>query len=203
MRPLAPAVVVGFDDFLEELRADGGDTCFSMTLFDTELRQVHLATPLEHVPSLATTGCRPRGGSERRPGNGAPQRRWRASGSSTKPVRPRPIPRALGRSVVTIFSVYVIELDEAVCQRTTCKSRLSGKPHLYVGETSQTPEERLEEHLKGGFTSRPAVRNHGIRLRPRLYRSWGHTRHEKAARDAEAKLAEKLRARGFCVRGGR
>jgi hypothetical protein len=61
MRPLAPAVVVGFDDFLEELRVVGGDTCFSMTLFDTELLQVHLATPLEYLPSLAATGYRPRG----------------------------------------------------------------------------------------------------------------------------------------------
>lgn len=31
---------------------------------------------------------------------------------------------------MTIFSVYVIELDDAVCQRTTCKSSLSGKPHV-------------------------------------------------------------------------
>jgi hypothetical protein len=104
---------------------------------------------------------------------------------------------------VTIFSVYVIELDEAVCQRTTCKSRLSGKPHVYVGETSQTPEARLEEHLKGGFTPRPAVRNHGIRLRPRLYGNWGRYQTRKAARKAEATLAEKLRARGFYVWGGR
>ena len=29
MRRLAPAVVGGFDDFLQELRADGGDTYFS------------------------------------------------------------------------------------------------------------------------------------------------------------------------------
>ena len=71
------------------------------------------------------------------------------------------------------FSVYVVELDEAVCHRTGCASRLSGKPHVYVGETRQTPEERLAEHLAGGFTSVSAVRNHGIRLRPRLYRNWG------------------------------
>ena len=63
MRRLAPAVVGGFDEFLEELRADGGETYFSLTLFDTELWQVHLATPLEQVPSLATTGYRPRGGT--------------------------------------------------------------------------------------------------------------------------------------------
>jgi hypothetical protein len=30
MRRLAPAVVGGFDEFLDELRADGGDTYFSL-----------------------------------------------------------------------------------------------------------------------------------------------------------------------------
>ena len=100
------------------------------------------------------------------------------------------------------FSVYVIELADAVCQRTACTSRLSGKPHVYVGETEQTPEERFDEHLAGGFTSRPAVRDHGIRLRPRLYRNWGPYQTRDAARDAEARLADKLRARSFCVRGG-
>ncbi len=100
------------------------------------------------------------------------------------------------------FSVYVIELDEAVCHRTDCASRLSGKPHVYVGETSQTPEERFAEHLAGGFTSVPAVRNHGIRLRPRHYRNWGPYETREASRDAEARLAKSLRRRGFCVRGG-
>ena len=100
------------------------------------------------------------------------------------------------------FSVYVIELDEAVCHRTNCASRPSGKPHVYVGETSQRPEERFAEHLAGGFTSVRAVRNHGIRLRPRLYRNWGPYETREASRDAEARLAKKLRKRGFCVRGG-
>ena len=100
------------------------------------------------------------------------------------------------------FSVYVIELDDAVCRRTTCPSRASGKPHVYVGQTEQTPEERFAEHRAGGFTSRPAVRKHGIRLRPRLYRNWGPFKTRDDALDAEAGLAERLRARSFCVRGG-
>ena len=100
------------------------------------------------------------------------------------------------------FSVYVIELDDAVCHRSDCASRLSGKPHVYVGETGQTPEERFAEHLEGGFTAAPAVYGHGVRLRPRLYRNWGpyETREESCA--AEARLAERLRGRRFCVRGG-
>jgi hypothetical protein len=100
------------------------------------------------------------------------------------------------------FSVYVIELDEAVCHRTDCASRLSGKPHVYVGETSQTPEERFAQHLAGGFTSVPAVRNHAVRLRRRHYRNWGPYATREASLDAEARLAKSLRRRGFCVRGG-
>ena len=71
------------------------------------------------------------------------------------------------------FSVYVIELDKSVCHRSACPSRLSGKPHVYVGETEQSPEERFKEHLAGGFTSARAVRKHGIRLDLWLSRNWG------------------------------
>ena len=56
-----------------------------------------------------------------------------------------------------IFSVYVVELKESVCHRTVCASRLSGKPHVDVGETEQTPDERFKAHLAGGFTSARAV----------------------------------------------
>ena len=38
-----------------------------------------------------------------------------------------------------IFSVYVVELNKSICHRTACPSRDSGKPHVYVGETEQTP----------------------------------------------------------------
>ena len=100
------------------------------------------------------------------------------------------------------FCLYVIELEESVCQRTECPSRLSGKPHVYVGETKTSSEERFAEHLAGGFTSARAVRNHGIRLRPRLYRNWGRYPTREEALGAEARLAEKLRRKGFCVRGG-
>ena len=69
------------------------------------------------------------------------------------------------------FRVYVVELSAAACNRTDCASRQTGKPHVYVGETKKTPEERLADHRAGGFTSRPVVRNHGIGLLPRLYRA--------------------------------
>jgi hypothetical protein len=115
-----------------------------------------------------------------------------------KRTQPSPNKEAL----VPIFSVYVVELDESVCHRTACPSPLSGKPHVYVGETKQSPEERFIEHKAGGFTAAPAVRHHGVRLRPRLSRNCGPYTTREAARDAEARLAESLTKRGFCVRGG-
>jgi hypothetical protein len=117
----------------------------------------------------------------------------------------RALERARVHAVTTpkeTFSVYVIELDDRLCQRTNCVSRHSGKPHVYVGQTSLTPEERFAVHLAGGITSRPAVRKHGVRLRRRLYRNWGPYETREDARAAEARLARRLRARGFCVRGG-
>jgi hypothetical protein len=101
-----------------------------------------------------------------------------------------------------IYSVYVVELKESVCHRTACPSRHSGKPHVYVGETEQTPEERFEEHLAGGFTAARSVFKHGIRLKPRLYRNWGPYKTREESLAAEARLAERLRKRSFCVRGG-
>jgi uncharacterized protein YegL len=61
MRHLARAVVAGFDEFLDELRSDGGDTLFTLTMFDTEFRHVHVAAPLAEVAPLAKTGYRPGG----------------------------------------------------------------------------------------------------------------------------------------------
>jgi hypothetical protein len=114
--------------------------------------------------------------------------------------RTQPLPTK--EAVVPNFSVYVVELKESVCRKTACPSRDSGKPHVYVGETQQTPEERFEEHLAGGFTSAHSVFEHGIRLKPRLYRNWGPYRTRQESLAGEARLAERLRKRSFCVRGG-
>ena len=91
------------------------------------------------------------------------------------PTVKRTQPSPNQEAFVPIFSVYVVELNKSICHRTACPSRDSGKPHVYVGETEQTPEERFEEHLAGGFTAARSVFKHGIRLKPRLYRNWGHT----------------------------
>ena len=100
------------------------------------------------------------------------------------------------------FSVYVIELKGDVCSRSNCPARSRGKPHVYVGETKKTPEERFAEHLAGGFTSSPKVEKHGIRLRPRLYRNWGPYATREDAKAAEKQLFDRLKRKGFCVYGG-
>src|SRR4051794_15598623 len=61
MSPLADAVRSGFGEFLDELRADGGDTLFSLTQFDTEFRHIHIAVPLAEVPPLTVGGYEPGG----------------------------------------------------------------------------------------------------------------------------------------------
>jgi len=61
MAHLAEAVVAGFDEFVQELRADDGETLFSLTTFDTRFEHVHVAVPLRDIPSLADTGYRPGG----------------------------------------------------------------------------------------------------------------------------------------------
>jgi uncharacterized protein YegL len=61
MSHLADAVIAGFDEFLGELRADGGERLVTLTLFDTEFRHVHVAAPLLDVPPLSSTGYRPGG----------------------------------------------------------------------------------------------------------------------------------------------
>ena len=100
------------------------------------------------------------------------------------------------------FRVYVVELSTEACKRTDCASRRTGKPHIYVGETKKTPEERLADHLAGGFTSRPVVRKHGVGLLPHLYRAMRVYGTRKGSEAAEARLANRLRRRGHCVFGG-
>ena len=92
-----------------------------------------------------------------------------------------------------VFSVYVIELDPSL--------RKGEKPAVYVGETALTPEERFERHKAGGWTSSKRVREHGIRLKPRLYRNYNPIATRDEAKATEARLGEKLRARGYTVFG--
>jgi hypothetical protein len=100
------------------------------------------------------------------------------------------------------YSVYVIELRPDVMDRKAFAGknaeRRADKPCVYVGQTAHTPEERFAQHLAGVKSSR-IVREHGVRLRPRLCANVGPFETRAESERAEMKLAEKLRRRGFAV----
>ena len=100
------------------------------------------------------------------------------------------------------YSVYVIELRPDVMEKKAFAGknadRREDKPCLYVGQTAKTPEERFAQHQSGVRSSR-IVREYGVRLRPRLYANVGPFETRAESEQAEAKLAEKLRRRGFAV----
>ncbi len=90
------------------------------------------------------------------------------------------------------YSVYVIELDPSL--------REGEKPAVYVGQTTHTPEKRFEQH-KAGYKASRWVRKYGVRLRPRLYRSYNPIATRDEAVATEARLGKKLRAHGYTVFG--
>ena len=107
------------------------------------------------------------------------------------------------------YNVYVIELDKKVWNER--KKFREANPHfkgklecLYVGMTSNTPEERFRKHKTGYRTrkgikiSSPIVEKFGICLRPSLYQRFNPMTKEKAIR-MEKELAESLRKRGYAV----
>ncbi len=84
----------------------------------------------------------------------------------------------------------------------TVPRRRTGKPHVYVGETKKTPEERLADHRAGGFTRGPSSASTASVCSPDLYRAMRVCRTRTESRAAEARLAARLRRRGHCVFGG-
>ena len=107
------------------------------------------------------------------------------------------------------YAVYVIELDRKVWNER--KKFRDANPHfdgklecLYVGMTSNTPEERFRKHKtghrnrKGHKISSPIVEKFGLCLRPSLYAKFNPMSKDKAVR-MEKELAESLRKRGYAV----
>lgn len=94
----------------------------------------------------------------------------------------------------TAYRVYVIELDDS-------KRKAAGKPAVYVGQTAKTPEERFTQHLAGIRASRH-VRDHGVRLKPRLYQGYASVKTRQEAEALERRVARRLKDRGYTVYGG-
>ncbi len=61
MQAVEEAVVAGYNDYLGELRAQGGETRFSLTTFDTSFEHVWVGEPLEKVAELDHRVYRPDG----------------------------------------------------------------------------------------------------------------------------------------------
>ena len=93
----------------------------------------------------------------------------------------------------TTYRVYVIELDDSLRKGTV-------KPAVYVGQLAKAPEERFAQHLRGERASR-YVRDHGVRLRPRLYNAYQPVKTRAEAEALERRVGERLRRRGFTVYG--
>lgn len=109
------------------------------------------------------------------------------------------------------YSVYVIELSKKVFTENT-RFRLANPQFngvlecLYVGMTSKTPKERLEQHktgyrnAKGHNLSAKIVFQYGRYLRPSLYEHLNEkSMNRQQALAAEKQLALELRRKGYAV----
>ena len=81
-----------------------------------------------------------------------------------------------------------------------------GAGYVYVGETSHPREKRLQQHLtgeseKGKDLSSNVVKDHGVDLNLDLTPTSTYLT-KKQAQKAERRLADRLRAKGYCVEGG-
>lgn len=112
------------------------------------------------------------------------------------------------------YTLYVIELKRKVAKVGKFKKKnpeyANKKRCVYVGMTSKTPEQRLQEHLtratgkKGNKLYSTLVAKYGKQdgLIERLYRNHQDIATKKLAEAAEKRLAERLRKRGYGVWGG-
>jgi hypothetical protein len=109
------------------------------------------------------------------------------------------------------YRVYVVELSKKVFTESwkfrAANPQFNGTLEcLYVGMTSKTPAERLQQHKtgyinqKGHKLSANIVQKYGIYLRPSLYEHLNvKTMNREEALAMEEKLAWHLRRQGYAV----
>ena len=99
-------------------------------------------------------------------------------------------------------NLYVIRLDEAVLEDSKFRNEnpeyRPGKPCVYVGVTSLTPEERFAQHQRGEMAGKGYVTKYGQYLMRRRYEHRNPVVPAEAE-DKERELAESLRRKGFAV----
>jgi len=110
----------------------------------------------------------------------------------------------------TTYQVYVIELSKRVFSENA-KFRAANPQFngvlecLYVGMTSKTPKERLEQHKsgyrnkKGYKLSSNIVQKYGMYLRPSLYNHLDSLSTREEALKMEELLALELRRKRYAV----
>ena len=99
----------------------------------------------------------------------------------------------------TTWRTYVINLHDP-------RKDDVGSGYVYVGETSLTVDERLQQHLTGARNSKtrlfsPVVKRFGTGLNRDLMTSKVYMTKEQAMK-AEQRLAERLRSAGYLDEGG-
>ena len=107
------------------------------------------------------------------------------------------------------FYIYVIELDKSILKLKAFRKEnpdyIEGKPCVYVGYSSKTPEERFEQHITGAKSKKghpiysKKVKKYGLRLKPRLYNSSNPIKSQDEAMEMEVQKAKRLRKRGYGV----
>ena len=118
------------------------------------------------------------------------------------------------KSTKPTYCIYVIELNKKVLENKKFRKEnpnyVDGKPCVYVGYTSRTPEIRLNQHLNGERNKKGYrlfnryAHNFGEALRPRDYKHLNAFMKRKsiskeAAISLEVKKAESLRRKGYAV----
>lgn len=114
-----------------------------------------------------------------------------------------------GSHMPTVYSVYVVELARKVFNEDRrfreANPQFNGVLEcLYVGMTSKTPQERLQQHKSGALSkkghklSSDIVRKYGRYLRPSLYQHIGPLSRAEAL-EVERGLALELRRKGYAV----
>ena len=106
------------------------------------------------------------------------------------------------------YSIYVIGLNKDVLKekkfRDANPNYIEGKPCVYVGSTSKTPEKRFKEHITGARNKRGPLYNcfakdYGLYLQPKQYRRFNPMATRLEAEEMEEERAILLRARGWGV----
>ena len=118
------------------------------------------------------------------------------------------------KSTKTTYCVYVIELNKKVLDKKKFLKEnpnyIEGKPCVYVGYSSRTPEIRLNQHLNGQRNKKGYrlfnryAHNYGETLRPNDYKYLNKFMKKAmiskdAAMSLEVKKAESLRRKGYAV----